>query len=142
MLVACTACGAGDTLATSEPDGYYYATPEQEPHPAIAEGKPTVEYNGFTFYACPPLAVGEETPLLEHDCLTPGDAGASKYGDHSMLEASIICADGRRLTDAGSLGLGFVGRPLIGQTQASPDRRAAFHCLWGLDRGTPTPSAG
>lgn len=139
MLAALTACGAGDTLATSEPD-YSYAPPEQEPHPAIAEGKPTVEYNGFTFYACPPLAVGKETPLIEEPCLTPGDAGASKYGDHSMIEPSIQCADGRKVTDAGGLGWGFVGRPLIAQDETqvaspSPDRAAVLDCLMSAHSG-------
>ncbi|MCW2607090.1 MAG: hypothetical protein JWO60_1783 [Frankiales bacterium] len=138
-LVVLTACGGGGTLASSGSGGYYHVI-EEQPHPGIAEGKPVVEVDGHTFYACPALAVGETTPLIEDACLTPGDAGASRYGDYSMLEASKTCADGRRLTDAGGLGLGFVGSPLIGQTQSAPDRAAAFDCLAGLDGSAPAGS--
>ena len=151
MLVtaaALTACGAGSTASTSA-DGYYYAPPEQEPHPGIAEGRPVVEVDGITFYACPPLAVGAETPLIEDTCLTPGDAGASKYGDYSMLEPSVDCADGKKATDAGGLGWGFVGAPLIAQDETalaspSPDRGAVLDCLRAevVPRSPGPPSPG
>lgn len=120
--------------------GYSYAPPEQLPHPGIAESRPVVEVDGVTFYACPPLAVGKATPLIEDACLTPGDAGASRYGDYSMLEASVDCPDGRKATDAGALGWGFVGAPLIAQDERppaspSPDRGAVLDCLRAAGRG-------
>ena len=132
---------AEDTLGSPSPSsGYSHAPPEQSPHPGIAEGRPVVEVDGFTFDACPPVAVGQETPLIEDACLTPGDAGASKYGDYSMLEASVDCPDGRKATDAGALGWGFVGAPLIAQDErppasASPDRGAVLDCLRAAGRG-------
>ena len=98
-----------------------------------------LEVDGFTFYACPPVAVGQETPLLEDACLTPGDAGTSKYGDYSMLEASVDCPDGRKATDAGALGWGFVGALLIAQDERglaspSPERGAVLDCLRATGR--------
>lgn len=132
LLVGVAGCGT-DTADGNRASGYSYGSPQPSPHSGF-DGKATVEWNGFTFLACPALAVGQETPLIEETCLIPGDAGASAYGDHSMLEPSKTCADGRRLTDAGGIGLGFVGEPLIGPTQSSPDRAAAFDCLSGLDR--------
>lgn len=138
LIAALAACG-GQSLSSSGSgsgpgDGYYYVT-EEQPHPGIAEGKPVVEVDGRTFYACPPMAVGEVTPLIEDACLMPGDAGASKYGAYSMIEESKPCADGRKVTDVGSLGWGFVGSPLIGQTQAAPDREAVLACVDGRDGG-------
>ena len=141
LLVGLAGCADGDALGSSDADsGYSYAPPEQLPHPGIAEGRPTVEVNGVTFYLCPSLAVGEETPLIEDSCLTPGDAGASRYGDYSMLEPSVDCANGKKATDAGGLGWGFVGAPLIAQDERppaapSPDRGAVLDCLWAAGRG-------
>lgn len=71
-------------------------------------------------------------PRIPERCLTPGDIGASRYGAYSMLEPSRTCSDGRLLTDAGTLGFGFVGRPLVGSTQSSPDRSAGSACRNGL----------
>lgn len=134
LVLALPACAAGDRLSTSEPDGYYYASPEQEPHPGIAEGKPVVEVDGVTFYACPPVAVGKVTPVIEHSCLMPGDEGFSRYGDYSTLEPSVECDNGMKATDAAGLGWGFVGAPLIAQDETnrpspSPDRAAVLDCL-------------
>jgi hypothetical protein len=138
LLIGSGACAGGDTASSPGSTGYSYAPPEQLPHPGIAEGRATVEVNGVTFYACPPLAVGKETPLIEDSCLTPGDAGASKYGDYSMLEPSVDCPDGNMATDAGGLGWGFVGQPLIAQRETppgSPGRAAVLDCLRAAGRG-------
>lgn len=137
MLVALTACAAGDSLSTSEPGGYYsYGPPEQEPDPGVAEGRPVVkiERRG-TFYLCPELAIGRTTPLLTDPCLVadPG-IGHTRIEGYSMLDASVKCAAGKSATDAGTLGIGFVGEPLIGEGQSSADRGRVLDCLWGLDR--------
>ena len=159
LLVLLPACSEGDSLSTSEPNEYYYASPEQEPHPGIAEGKPVVEVDGVTFYACPPVAVGQVTPLIEHTCLMPGDEGFSRYGNYSTLEPSVDCDNGKKATDAAGLGWGFVGSPLIAQDEtdrpaASPDRAAVLDCLrqaasrsvpggaWGKDRSRTSPKCG
>lgn len=140
LALASMLTGCGTVQAGGAEQGYGYDVAVEEPHPGIAEGRPVVEVNGTTFYACPPLAVGQETPLIEDSCLTPGDAGASKYGDYSMLDPSVDCADGKKATDAGALGWGFVGAPLIAQDEtglpsSSPDRGAVLDCLRAAGRG-------
>lgn len=140
LFLAPTLAGCGTVQAGGSEQDYGYDVAVEEPHPGIAEGRPVVEVNGTTFYACPPLAVGQETPLLEDSCLTPGDAGASRYGDYSMLEPSVDCAGGKKATDAGALGWGFVGEPLIAQDERgvaspSPDRGAVLDCLRAAGRG-------
>ena len=134
-LLPVSGCGeSGPDVAGS---GYSH-TAELLPHPGIAEGRPTVEVNGVTFYLCPPLGVCLETPLIADSCLTPGDAGASRYGNYSMLEPSVECPDGKQATDAGGLGWGFVGEPLIAQRESPPgslQRAAVLDCLRATGRG-------
>lgn len=130
---------ADDSLGSSGPGSRYsYAPPEELPPPGLAEGRPVVKVDGVTFYACPPIAVGEKTPLIEDTCLTPGDAGASRYGDYSTLEPSVDCPGGKKATDAGAVGWGFVGEPLIAQREtppASPERAAVLECLRAATSG-------
>lgn len=132
-FVALSGCGTADT-GSSQPLGYDVA--EEVPHPGIAEGRPIVkiEHRG-TFYLCPELAVGRTTPLLTDPCLVDDpDVGHTRIEGYSMLDASVGCANGRSATDAGTLGIGFVGEPLVGDGQSSPDSGAVLECLWGLDR--------
>ena len=135
VLVGISACGTG-TGGVSADSGYSYGSPEPSPHSGF-EGAATVEVDGRTFLACPDLAVGQETPLIQDSCLTPGTAGSSRYGDYSMLDPSVDCPDGRKATDAGSLGWGFVGEPLIAQVESppvSPGRSAVLDCLQAAGR--------
>lgn len=132
LVVALAGCGTAGT-ATPEPFGYDVA--EEVPHPGIAEGRPVVkiEERG-TFYLCPELAVGRPTPLLTDPCLVDDpEIGQTRIEGYSMLEASVECANGKTATDAGTLGIGFVGEPLIGEGQSSPDNGAVLDCLWGLE---------
>ncbi len=135
MLVGLAGCAGDGTLRSSVPGpGYSYAPVEQLPHPGIAEGRPVIEVDGATFYACPPVAAGGATPMIEDPCLTPSDAGYTKYGAYWLMEPSVDCPDGRRATDAGALGWGFVGQPLIGQRQTAPERAAVLDCLRAAGR--------
>jgi len=119
---------------TPQPLGYDVA--EEVPHPGIAEGRPVVkiEQRG-TFYLCPELAVGRATPLIPDSCLVEGsEIGDTRIEGYSTLEPSVECSDGRSATDAGTLGMGFVGEPLIGQGQDSPDWAAVYDCLAAGER--------
>lgn len=133
VVLILTACGDVQ-VGSSEEQGVDVAVPV--PHPGIAEGRPVVTIEGRgTHYLCPELAVGRVTPLIPDACLIKGpDIGNTRFDDYSELEPSVECADGRSATDAGTLGIGFVGEPLIGEGQDSPDRGAVLDCLWGLDR--------
>lgn len=134
MLLAGTACGGEARLGADE-EGYSH-TSEEVPPPGIAEGRPviTIPQRG-THYACPPLRHGEPTPLLTDLCLAPGDAATSRFDDYSQLEPSIRCADGRSVTDAGLLGVGFVGEPLLPPDSVAPERGAIYDCLRAAGRG-------
>ena len=137
LLVGLSGCSSR-SVVSNPASGYSYLPPSKAPHPGIAEGRAVVEHRGITFYACPPLTVGQQTPLITDRCLAPGDAFTSRYGDYSMLEPSVTCPDGRKATDAGGLGWGFVGQPFISQQEAapgSPDRAALLECLRAAGRG-------
>lgn len=100
------------------------------PHPGVAEGRPLVDLGALgTHYACPDLKAGGITPLIADACLTPGDLSTTRYDGYSMLQPSVECGDGRRATDAGDLGFGFVDEPLIPQRGAAPSRVAVLDCL-------------
>ena len=45
------------------------------------------------------------------------------------MEPSVDCGDGRKATDLGGLGFGFVGQPIIPQRGAAPERAAVLTCL-------------
>jgi hypothetical protein len=126
-----TACG-DVRVGSGQEQGQDVAV--EVPHPGIAEGRPVVTIEGRgTHYLCPELVAGQVTPRITDLCLIEGrDIGNSRYDDYSQLEPSVECADGRFATDAGTLGIGIVGEPLIGQAQAkdNPAWAAAYECLF------------
>jgi hypothetical protein len=132
-LILATGCGGQHSLETSAGG---YDTAEQVPHPGLAEGRPviTIPMQG-THYACPPLRQGEPTPLLTDACLTPEDAATTRLGDYWQLQASVPCPDGRSVTSAGLIGVGFVGEPLLPAGGPEPERDAIEACLRESDRG-------
>jgi hypothetical protein len=135
MVAVCVVAGCGTAQPRGAESGFQYEVQHVEPHPGIAQGRPVVEVQEGTFYLCPEVAVGQPTPLITDRCLIPGShIGHTAYGEYSMLEASVTCPDGRKVTDAVALGFGFVGGPLIGHGESHHDAGAALECLWSVDR--------
>ena len=121
-----TACG-GDSAAQSDADGYTHTAELYSSAEPSSAGP--VEVEGTSFLLCTEIELGQPTPQIYDACLVEGYAATSQYGNYSMIGPSVTCPDGQVVTDAGALGIGYVGRPLLPFQGSSASAAIRSACL-------------